>query len=166
VKGSDDLVRMVVRTKPGTTVPVRVVRDKKERSLNVTVEELDLDAEAGGKGRERSSDRTSLEPEQNKGFGMTLENVPAELTRRMRLPDGTRGAVITDVDQGSPAADFGLRPGDIIFRVGSAAVATAVEAQRELNRVPAGGTALLRVIRRDQNTTKGYREIFLTVTKG
>jgi len=166
VKGSDDLVRMVVRTKPGTTVPVRVVRDKKERSLNVTVEELDLDAEAGGKSRERSSDRTSLEPEQNKGFGMTLENVPAELTRRMRLPDGTRGAVITDVDQGSPAADFGLRPGDIIFRVGSAAVATAVEAQRELNRVPAGGTALLRVIRRDQNTTKGYREIFLTVTKG
>ena len=170
VKTSDDLVRMVVRTKPGTTVPVRIVRDKKERSLNITVEELDLEAEAGGararEGRPTPRDRTSLEPEQNKGFGMTLENVPAELIRRMRLPDGTRGAVITDVDDGSPAADFGLRPGDIIFRVGSTVVTSAVDAQRELNRVPAGGTALLRIIRRDTNTNKGYREVFLTVTKG
>ena len=165
VKSSDDLVGMVVRTKPGTTVPVRIVRDKKERSLNVTVEELDLEAEAGNR-RERTSDRSSLEPEQNKGFGMTLENVPAELSRGLRLPDGTRGAVITDVDDGSPAGDFGLRPGDIIFRVGNTSVASAVEAQRELNRVPAGGTALLRIIRKDQSATKGYREIFLTVTKG
>ena len=165
VKNSDELVRMVVRTKPGATVPVRIVRNKKEQSLNITVEELDLEAEAGGNRRERPSDRTSLEPEQNKGFGMTLENVSAELTRRLRLPDGTRGAVITDVDQGSPAADDGLRPGDIVFRVGSTAVASAIEAQRELNRVPAGGTALLRVIRRDTNTSKGYREIFFTVTK-
>ena len=165
VKNSDELVRMVTRTKPGTTVPLRIVRDKKERSLNITVEELDLEAEAGGNRRERPTDRTSLEPEQNKGFGMTLENVPAEMTRRMRLPDGTRGAVITDVDQGSPAADGGLRPGDIIFRVGSTPVTSAIEAQRELNRVPAGGTALVRVIRRDTNANKGYSEIFFTVTK-
>ena len=165
VKNSDDLVGMVVRTKPGTTVPVRIMRDKKERSLNITVEELDLEAEAGESRRQRN-DRTSLEPEQNKGFGMTLENVPAELSRRMRLPDTTRGAVITDIDSGSPAADDGLNPGDIIVRVGSTPVASAVEAQRELNRVPAGGTALLRVIRVDRSTSKGYREIFLTVTKG
>jgi serine protease Do len=167
VKNSDDLVGMVVRTKPGTTVPVRILRgagDKKEHSLNVTVEELDLEAEAGESRRQRN-DRTSLEPEQNKGFGMTLENVPAELSRRMRLPDTTRGAVITDVDSGSPAADDGLNPGDIIVRVGSTPVTSAVEAQRELNRVPAGGTALLRVIRVDRSSSKGYREIFLTVTK-
>jgi serine protease Do len=96
---------------------------------------------------------------------MTLENVPAELTRRLRLPDGTRGAVITDLDQGSPAADAFLRPGDIIFRVGSTPVTSAIEAQRELNRVPAGGTALVRVIRSDRNASKGYSEIFFTVTK-
>jgi S1-C subfamily serine protease len=83
----------------------------------------------------------------------------------MRLPDTTRGAVITDVDSGSPAADDGLNPGDIIVRVGSTPVTSAVEAQRELNRVPAGGTALLRVIRVDRSSSKGYREIFLTVTK-
>jgi len=74
--------------------------------------------------------------------------------------------VITDVDSGSPAADAALAPGDVIVRVGSTPVTSAVEAQRELNRVPAGGTALIRIVRRDQGTSKGYREIFLTVTKG
>ena len=40
----DELVQMVVATKPGTTVPVKVLRDKQEKTLNVTVDELDLDA--------------------------------------------------------------------------------------------------------------------------
>jgi serine protease Do len=165
VKNSDELVRMVTRTKPGTMVPLRVMRDKKERSLNITVEELDLEAENGG-GNRRERDRTSLEPEQNKGFGLTLENIPPDVARRMRLPDTTRGAVITDVDSGSPAADANLLPGDVIVRVGSTPVTSAAEAQRELSRVPAGGTALVRIVRRDTNSTKGYSEIFLTVTKG
>jgi serine protease Do len=164
VKNSDELVRMVTRTKPGASVPVRIIRDKKERSLNITVEELDLDAENNSR-RERAAERTSVEPEQNKGFGMTIENVTADISRRMKLQDTTRGALITDVEDGSPAAEDGLRTGDIIVRVGSTPVTSAVEAQRELNRVPAGGTALLRIVRRDPNTSKGYREIFLTVTK-
>ena len=165
VKDSDELVGMVVRTKPGTGVPLRIVRDGKERSLTVTVVELNLDEESGRTARERATERSSVEPEQNKGFGMTIENVTAELTRQLRLPDNVRGAVITDIDQGSPAARQGLRPGDIIYRVGSTPVTTAVEAQRELNRVPAGGTALLRIMRRDQSASRGYQELFLTVTK-
>ena len=45
VTKSDDLVKMVVATKPGTTVPVKVLRNKQDKTLNVTVDELDLDAE-------------------------------------------------------------------------------------------------------------------------
>ena len=46
VTDRDALVRMVVETKPGASVPLKVVRDKQERSLTVTVEELDLEAES------------------------------------------------------------------------------------------------------------------------
>ena len=45
VNKTDELVKMVVATKPGTTVPVKVLRNKQQRTLNVTVDELDLDAE-------------------------------------------------------------------------------------------------------------------------
>src|ERR1019366_6166882 len=34
---SDDLVKMVVSTKPGTTVPLKVLRNRQEKMLNVTV---------------------------------------------------------------------------------------------------------------------------------
>ena len=45
VKTRDDLVQEVMATKPGTTVPLKVLRDKQEKTLNVTVGELDLDSE-------------------------------------------------------------------------------------------------------------------------
>ena len=41
------LVEMVVATKPGTTVPVKVIRDGAAKSINVTVAELDLEGEGG-----------------------------------------------------------------------------------------------------------------------
>src|SRR3954471_2005575 len=46
VPNRDELVKMVVATKPGSTVPVKVLREKKEKTLSVTVEQLDLDAES------------------------------------------------------------------------------------------------------------------------
>src|SRR5262245_30214928 len=45
VPNRDDLVAMVVATKPGTSVPIKVMRNRQEKTLNVTVEELDLEAE-------------------------------------------------------------------------------------------------------------------------
>jgi serine protease Do len=164
VKSSDELVRTVVTTKPGTAVPVRILRDGKERSMSITVEELDLDAENGTR-RERT-ELSSVKPEQNKGFGMTIDNVTGELTRRLKLPENQRGAIITAIDPGSPADEAPLTEGDVIFKVGRTPVASAAEAQRELNRVPAGGTALIHVVRQDpRGTTKGYREVFVMVTK-
>jgi serine protease Do len=156
VKTSNELVQMVTATKPGTTVQVRIVREGRERTLNLTVDELDLEAETG---RTASAGGSTQEPEPatTRGFGMTVENVTPELARRLRI-EVERGAVITDVEQGSPAARFGLRPGDVIVRVGSAPITSAADAQRELGRVPAGGSALMRIVRQGQ-------QIFLTVTK-
>src|SRR3954449_7000594 len=45
VKNNDELVKMVVATKPGTSVQMKVLRNKSEKTLNVVVDELDLDAE-------------------------------------------------------------------------------------------------------------------------
>jgi serine protease Do len=155
VKDRDELVQMVVNTKPGSTVPLRVVRDRMERTLNVTVEELDLETEnlsSRGGGRDDNPAQ-----ETSSGFGITLQNLTPEIARRLRLDD-RRGAVITDVEQGSPAARAQLQPGDVIVRVGRQPVESAADAQRELGRVQSGGTAFMRVIRNGQET-------FVSVTK-
>jgi serine protease Do len=151
----DDLVRMVVATKPGTTVPVRIVRDGKERSLNVTVEELDLESESSVSARTRERDETAQST--STGFGLRLQNISPADARELKL-DNARGALIADVEQGSPAARQGLRPGDVIVRVGRVPIESAADAQRELGRVPSRGTAFLRVVRDGQET-------FISVTK-
>jgi serine protease Do len=126
-----------------------------ERTVNVTVEELDLEAESTARSSNRGTDDPAQET--SSGFGLTLSNVTPEIARRLRL-ENRRGAVVTDVEQGSPAARAGMQPGDLIVRVGRQAVESATEAQRELTRIPSGGTAFLRVVR-------GGQETFVTVTK-
>jgi serine protease Do len=157
VKNSNELVSMVTATKPGTSVPVRVVRDGKEQTLSVTVDELDLEAEQGNQQSRGRGGRSGPEPETTAGFGLTLDNITPDIARQLRL-ESSRGAVVVDVDPNSPAARAGIGEGDVIVRVGSVRVANAAEAQRELAKVPSGGTAFVRVLRDGQ-------ERFVPVTK-
>ena len=121
-----DLVQMVVATKPGTTVPVRIVRDRTERTVNVTVDELDLDAENSRSARNRDRDDDTGQATST-GFGLRLQNVSPQDARELKL-DSARGALIADVELGSPAARAGLRPGDVIVRVGREPIASATSA--------------------------------------
>jgi len=154
IKNNNDLVAMVQATKPGTTVPVKVVRDKQQKTLNVTIEELNLEAQPNP--TERADNGGARET--TKGFGLEVSNITPEVTRRLRLDTDVRGAVIVDVEQGSPAQRAGLAVGDIIVQVNRRAVTSAQEVSRELGRVASGGTAFLLILR-------GGDETFVTVTK-
>ncbi|HTI39817.1 MAG TPA: Do family serine endopeptidase [Vicinamibacterales bacterium] len=149
VKKNDDLVSMVMATKPGTTVPIRVRRGTSEQTLSVTVDELDLEAESQ---QTRNRDDNTNEPqnEATAGFGMSLSNITADVARRLRLQDNTRGALVVDVDASSPAARAGLQPGDVIIDVNRQPVTNSAEAQRELAKVASGRSASLVVIHQGQ----------------
>jgi serine protease Do len=158
VKKNDDLVQMVMATRPGSSVPVRVIREAKERTLSVTVDELDLEAEGNQAQTARGRDRDTDQSQESSGFGITIQNITPDVARRLRLDDGTRGAVIVDVDPQSPAARAGLSSGDVILRVNGQMVGSAADAQRELGRVQSGRAARLLVLRAGQ-------ERFVIVTK-
>jgi serine protease Do len=153
VKSRDDLVQIVMGTKPGTMVPVKVLRDKQEKTLNVTVEELDLEAESSGR-------RGTQVPQQEggAGFGMSLEDLTPAMARRLGAPSGMQGAIVSDLDQGGPATRAGLAPGDVILQINRTPVASAAEAGRILAKIPSGGRAYFLVWRRGQ-------EVFLSVRK-
>ena len=157
VSSSDDLVKMVVGTKPGTTVPVKVLRNKQEKTLNVTVDELDLAAEQGAGGRNNRNDSEQPDDETGSGFGISLRDLTPSVARRLQMPNGRTGALISDVDPNGPAAGF-LRAGDVILAVNGKTVAGAQDARSELQRVPAGRIARILLWR-------GDGEIFVTVKK-
>jgi serine protease Do len=157
VRNTDELVNTVVRTAPGTTVPVKILRDKQERTVNVTVDELDLENE-GNRARTARETGTEREQESAEKFGITIGQLTPEDAQRLRVPADTQGVLVSEVEPGSPAFRAGLVPGDIITRINRQAVRTPQEAGRVLGAVPSGSTAFILALRRGQ-------EQFFTVRK-
>ncbi len=156
VKNRDELVAIVVLTKPGTTVPVKVMRDKQEKTIPLTVDELDLEEETN-----RAVSRTTAnEPddEPSEGFGITLSPLTPEAVKQLRVPADIEGVLVSEVEPGSSAFRAGISRGDVILRVNRRPVRTPQEASRALAQVPSNGTAFLLVLR-------GGQETFVTVRK-
>jgi serine protease Do len=159
VSGSDDLVKMVVGTKPGTTVPVKVIRNRQEKTLNLTVDELDLEAEqsaSAGRGNRNESEQPEEETT-GSGFGLTLRDLTPAMVRRLQLPSGRTGALVSDVDPNGPSAGA-LRAGDVILSVNGKNVSGAQDVRNELQKIPSGRIARILLWR-------GDGEVFITVKK-
>jgi serine protease Do len=151
VANRNELVKLVMATKPGATVPIKVVQNKAERSLSVNVIELDLEAEGGGA-------KNDQEEETGGGFGITLGPLGSDAARRQQVPAGTTGVLVTNVDPTGPAARAGVRPGDVILQVNRQAVASVADASRALQAIRSGGNAFLLL-------WKDGQETFLAITK-
>jgi len=149
VQNTNNLVSMVTATKPGTSVPVKLLRDKKERSLNVVVDELDLEAERAGAQTSRNQTRPVPEQQASDSFGITLTNLSPARARQLEVPSGQTGALVTDVDPDGPAAGA-LFAGDVILSVNRLKVTSAAEAGRELSKIQSGRLAQLLVWRQGQ----------------
>ena len=156
IGGRDDLVKLVVATKPGASVPIKILRNKQEKTMSVTVEELDLSAESGQRGRNNNNDDQG-DDNASSGFGLSLGNVTPQIARRLQLPSGQTGALVTEVDPNGPAAGA-IRAGDVILAVNRRPVSSAADAGRELAAVPQGRIAQILLWR-------GDGEVFVTVRK-
>jgi serine protease Do len=142
------LVAMVIATKPGTTVPVTVIRENQRRTLNVTVDELDLEAEAGGR---LSRNEAPEQPEQTTtGIGLRLQPITAELARDLDLPRNRGGALVTEVARNSPAALAGVQEYDVILEVNRQPVSNVPQVTKALQSAAAGAPIGLLVWRQGQ----------------
>jgi len=156
VKDSDELVDMVVHTNPGTTVPLKVFRNKQPRSMSLTVEELNLNEEMGVRGEDE--EQTPQEEKLETGLGLELTPVTPELARRLRLPDGEGGAIVTRVERNSAASRAGVGPQDVILEVNQQPVNSMSDVRKALQGIQSGDTVFLLVWRNGQ-------EVFITLQK-
>jgi serine protease Do len=149
VADSEALVNMVVATKPGTSVPVTIYRKKQKKTLNIVVDELDLEAEQGRQAR-GGGGGPAPEPTAT-DFGMDVGPITPEVARELELPRNRGGAVVLDVERNSPAFNAGIRPNDVIIEVNQQEVSSVSQVQRELQQAASGQPVFLLIWRDGEN---------------
>lgn len=103
VGSSDQLPPMVAGTSVGNSVPVTVVRKGSEKTLAVTIGQLDK--------AKLASAEDSVEVDK---LAMTVANLTND--QRQKADVGNLGVLVQSVDKG-PAANAGIRSGDIIVNL-------------------------------------------------
>jgi serine protease Do len=138
IEEMNDLPRVVASTAPNADVPVKILRKGQEKVVQVKVAELKEE-------RVASSGGGTLE----ESLGMTVQELTPEIARSLRVTE-TKGLVVTNVDEGTPADEAGIRRGDVIVEVNQKKVENLRDYRAALGRV---GTAdsLLLLVRRGGN---------------
>ena len=108
VESQHELPTMVAYLPVGTEVKVIVLREGKEKTFKVMLEEMTDEAVATGPAKK--------EEEMKGELGFTAQNLTPELADQLNL-ESANGVIIASIEPGSSAADAGLRRGDVILEV-------------------------------------------------
>jgi serine protease Do len=141
VADSRHLKLEVARTQPGESVPVKVLRDGATKDLQIAVKEMP------GQERLARNDNSSSGDKEDNGTlnGVTIGDLDRQIRQQFDLPGNVRGVVVTDIDPNSPAAEAGLKPGDVIQEINRKPVKTAEEAVKMTEKSTNDNRTLLRV---------------------
>jgi serine protease Do len=124
---------------PGTRVNLKVVRDGVTKDFALvlaTNNELAKLNKGGDQNAPGGGSETALE-------GVQVDNLTPDAIQQLNLPAGTKGVLVTDVDENSAAADAGLRPNDVIERVNHKPVTSVSDMDAALRQGGSNGTLLL-----------------------
>jgi serine protease Do len=138
IKASNDLPALVARTRPGAQARVKLLRDKKELTVPVTISELkDTEVMASAEGEKGE-------------MGLTVQRLTPQLAESLGL-DKAQGVVITSVEPGSSADEAGLRQGDVIVEVDRKPVREVADFRKTLSGLKKGQRVLF-LVRREGST--------------
>jgi serine protease Do len=155
VRGSGDLMELVMRKHPGDRVTVNVIRYGERRSVQLRLDEYQADARrAQAEDAEPRADEVSAAEPGKLGF--RAEAVTSEIARELGM-DRAEGVVVSDVDAGGPAAGV-LGRGMVVRRVNGRAVASLDDLRAAADAVRPGQAVSVQVRLEDgRETIINYR---------
>jgi len=119
VRDTRQLRNVVAATAPGTSVKLDVIRDGREQTLTATIGKMPTEPVAAAEQPAKPADRLAA-------LGLSVQTLTPDLAQQLDLP-GEKGVLVTGVDDGSPASDADLRPGDLIVEAERKPVSNVAE---------------------------------------
>lgn len=139
IKDTHQLLILIASFHVGEKVNVKVSRDGQEKTYQVIVDER--------------KDRPEVAIESGDGktsFGMSVQDITPQIARQLGIPM-SKGVIVTEVDEGSPADEVGIQPRDIILQVNKVNIGSLKDYQREIAK-PAAKNSILLLIKRGKTT--------------
>lgn len=155
------LPRIVADTEVGKSVPIEIWRDNKKMNLSAVIEELeDTSTEVAAKD---GGPKTSSKAHTIKELGLKLSSLTAALKEKYSLDKDSSGLVVLNVDKNGPAAEKGIRPGDLVVEVGQQETTTPKAVEDIVDEAKKAGRKYVLLLLEGQG---GLRHVAIRITKG
>ena len=141
VQGPNELRLKIATMAPGTTVQLKVNRSGETRDVPLTLSEAPS-------GKNRAAEQGG--GEHSPMTGVQVDQLTDDIRQQLGLGSEVTGVVITDVTDGSPAADAGLQRGDVIEQVNRHPVNSVSDYQHLIRE--AGNSSIVVLVNRGGNT--------------
>ncbi len=164
IDGASALTEAVRGTKPDDKVKLLVLRDGKQEKIKVRLGTRDADDFAArgfdfppnqngededGSYLNLSRLRAMLHPDH--GFlGVSLENITDQLGKYFKVENGA-GALISEVNEDSPAEASGLQAGDVIVAVDDQDITSVATLMEAMQKTEPGDKVDLKVVRKGKH---------------
>jgi serine protease Do len=110
---SSNLPPLVGRSTVGKNAEVTIIRNKKEKRIDVMIDELPTSTQAA------YSPKAEDKPHENVALGMSVEALSETAKKQLKISAGVR---VIDIDQSGAAQDAGIQNGDVITMIDNKAV--------------------------------------------
>lgn len=135
LKDVSDLRNQIALISPESKAMLLVIRDGREKKVQVTIghQPSDFNKQANTKGVK------SLEE-----YGLTMQELTKDLAERFDY-EADSGLIVSNVEQRSPAAKAGMKPGQLVEEVNKIPVSSLSDLAKILSETSEAGKILLRV---------------------
>jgi serine protease Do len=145
------LPRLVAQTPIGKSVDVELMRKGQRTSLKVAIGRLSEESEpvktstkesppkGKGKAKERDKDSGKSAPARPSLIGLVLAPLTDELRAKHKLGKEVKGVIVLEVDPASPAAEKGVKVGDVIVEAAQDAVTSLDDIAKSVDKVKKAG---------------------------
>ena len=138
IRNALDLRNAVQAIAPGKQVKVVVVRDKKQKTLTVKLDEAPSDSGAPG-----MADGDKI--------GLSVQPLTDDLAKQIGVDPAIEGVVVRKVEPGSAADRAGIRSKDVIMEIDDTAIISVASFTKAVKQLKSGDTAIVVVQRGDRS---------------